>query len=83
MYAQIIDDSRGQTIVSASTLDPQLKEEAKNRKKREAAQLVGALVAQRAREKGIARVTLDRAGYKYFGRVQALAEAARKAGLEL
>lgn len=82
IYAQIIDDSLGHTLFSASTLDPVLKEEANGKSKTDAAKLVGSLLAKRAVEKGITQVVFDRAGYKYHGRVKALAEAARVAGLK-
>lgn len=81
-YAQIIDDSIGQTLASASSLDPEIRGETTEKTKTESAELIGSLVAQRALNKGINRVALDRGGYKYHGRVKALAEGARKAGLE-
>lgn len=82
MYAQVIDDVKGVTLVSASTLDKELKGQVENGGNVEAAQKVGALIAQRAKAKGIDKVVFDRGGYLYHGRVQALAEAAREAGLE-
>lgn len=82
MYAQVIDDVNGVTLASASTLDKELKDQIENGGNTEAAQKVGALVAQRAKEKGIEKVVFDRGGYLYHGRVQALADAAREAGLE-
>jgi len=82
IYAQIIDDSVGQTLASASDLDSEIKDKATKKKKVECAELVGSLAAQRALNKGINKVIFDRGGYKYHGRVKALAEAARKAGLE-
>ena len=81
IYAQIIDDSTGRTLAAASTLDPALKSEpgrltvAKSR-------LVGLLVAERARACGVTKVVFDRGGYRYHGRVKALADGAREAGLE-
>lgn len=81
IYAQLIDDIKGHTLVSASTLDSELKKELKGLKKTEQARLVGKLVAERAVKKGIRQVVFDRAGYKYHGRVKALAEAARESGL--
>ena len=81
IYAQVIDDSKGHTLVSASTLDSELKKKLKGLKKTEQARLVGELVAARAKEKGIRQVIFDRGGYKYHGRVKALAEAARESGL--
>jgi large subunit ribosomal protein L18 len=80
IYAQIIDDVNQTTLVSASTLDKDL--DIKNGGNVEAATLIGKLVAERAQEKGIKSVVFDRAGFLYHGRVQALAEAAREAGLE-
>lgn len=81
MYAQIIDDSKGVTLVSASTLDKELKD-LDNGGNVEAARKVGELIAKRAKENGINKVVFDRGGYLYHGRVQALADAAREAGLE-
>lgn len=82
MYAQIIDDVNGATIVSASTQDKSLTD-VDNGGNVEAARKVGELIAQRAKEKkGIDKVVFDRSGYLYHGRVQALADAAREAGLE-
>lgn len=78
IYAQIIDDVAGVTLASASTLDKEIS----GGTKKEAAQAVGKLVAERATEKGIKVVVFDRGGYLYHGRVQALAEAARENGLE-
>jgi len=82
IYAQVIDDVAGKTLVCASSLDEPLRTQAKGKKKTEIAALVGSLVAQRALEKGIKKVVFDRGGYKFHGRVKALAEAARAAGLE-
>jgi large subunit ribosomal protein L18 len=76
-----VDDELGHTLVSASTLDREIRSEVDGMRKTEAAQLVGKLVAERAVKKGIAKVAFDRGGYKYHGRVKALAEAARKVGL--
>lgn len=80
-YAHVIDDNLGHTIASASTLERRIGSEADGRRKVEAAKLVGTQVAERAMEKGITKVVFDRGGYKYHGRVKALAEAAREAGL--
>lgn len=80
MYAQLIDDSRGHTLVAASTLEPGVREKIKAADV-EAARLVGQLIAKRALEKGIREVVFDRAGYPYHGKVKALAEAAREGGL--
>lgn len=82
MYAQIIDDTQGHTLVAASTVDKELRELVADKTKMEQAQLVGRVVAERALQKGVKQVVFDRAGYKYHGRVKALAEAAREAGLE-
>lgn len=81
IYAQVIDDDLGNTLVSASTLDPQIKAEAEGKTKTARARLVGAWVAKRVLGKGITQVVFDRGGHKYHGRVKALAEAAREAGL--
>ena len=82
MYAQIIDDTNGVTLVSASTLDKDLKAEVGNGGSVDAARKVGSLIAERAKAKGINNVVFDRGGYLYHGRVQALADAARESGLE-
>ena len=82
IYAQVIDDSRGYTLTFASTLDPEIKGDAIGKAKTGKAELVGSLVAKRALSKGINHVVFDRGGYKYHGRVKALAEAARQAGLK-
>lgn len=82
IYAQVIDDVTGVTLVSASTMDKEFGTEAKTGASVEAARKVGTLVAKRAQEKGLNTVVFDRGGYLYHGRVQALAEAAREAGLE-
>ena len=82
IYAQIIDDEAGKTIVSASTIDAEIKGQLAGKNKTEAAKLVGKLVAERAKSAGVSAVVFDRGGYKYHGRVAALAEAAREAGLE-
>lgn len=81
IYVQVIDDSTGNTIASASTLDNEIKSDLKNKSKKEQAELVGSLVAKRAQDKGIKQVVLDRGGYKYHGRVKSLADGAREAGL--
>jgi large subunit ribosomal protein L18 len=82
IYAQVIDDDKGRTLASASTLDLELKKKLKGLKKTEQARLVGELVAERAKAQGIRQVVFDRGGYKYHGRVKALAEAARESGLK-
>jgi large subunit ribosomal protein L18 len=81
-YAQIVDDTQGMTLVAASTLDPEVRAAVKGKKKSDAGVLVGEIVARRALAKGITQVVFDRGGYKYHGRVKALADAARKAGLQ-
>lgn len=81
-YAQIVDDAKGMTLVAASTLDPELRDALKGKKRTEAGNLVGDLIAKRALAKGITQVVFDRGGYLYHGRVKALADAARKAGLQ-
>jgi large subunit ribosomal protein L18 len=84
IYAQVIDDSKGMTLVSASSLDASIRaaEIASGKGKTERASLVGKLVAARALEAGITQVVFDRGGYKYHGRVKALADASREAGLK-
>lgn len=82
MYAQIIDDTVGKTLVSASTLDKDVKAECEKTNNIEAAAVVGKVVAKKALEKGITTVVYDRGGFIYAGKVKALAEAAREAGLE-
>jgi large subunit ribosomal protein L18 len=82
IHAQLIDDSMGQTLVSMSTLDSQVRSKTDGMGKSKKAEIVGALLAEKALNKGIKQVVFDRGGCKYHGRVKALAEAARKAGLE-
>jgi large subunit ribosomal protein L18 len=82
IYAQVIDDIAGNTLVSASTIDPAIREQIKGMKQAEKAHLVGKTLAERALGKGIQRVSFDRGGYKYIGRVKALAEGAREGGLK-
>jgi large subunit ribosomal protein L18 len=82
IYAQIIDDEKGETLCAASSLEKELREKLSSTKDKVAAREVGALVAKRALEKGITKVVFDRGGYKYHGRVKELADAAREAGLE-
>lgn len=82
IYAQVVDDRAGRTLVAASDLEPAVRAQVEGKKKTERAEIVGAVLAQRAREKGVTRVVFDRGGFKYHGRVKALAEAARKGGLE-
>jgi large subunit ribosomal protein L18 len=82
IYAQVIDDASGATVAHASSLDASLKGEKKAGSNRETAARVGTLVAERAKQKGVARVVFDRGGYIYHGKIRALAEAARQGGLE-
>lgn len=82
IYAQIIDDTKGHTLVSASTLEPSIREQIKGLSKTEEAKVVGKILAERAIAKGITQVVFDRGGYKYHGRVKALAEGAREGGLQ-
>ena len=82
MYAQIIDDTVGNTLVSASTLEKDVKAELEKTNNVEAAAYLGTVIAKRAIEKGIKTVVFDRGGFIYQGKVQALADAAREAGLE-
>lgn len=81
VYAQIIDDGQGHTLIAVSTLDQEIKSELNGKVKKAQAELVGLLLAKRALAEGIKQVVFDRGGYKYHGRVKALAEAARKGGL--
>ncbi len=81
IYAQVIDDTRGVTLASASSLESELRSDRNGQKKAEVSKRVGALVAERARSNGIESVVFDRGGYKYHGRVKALADAAREGGL--
>ena len=82
IYAQVIDDTTGKTLAQASTLDPALRDAVAGKPKTDQAKTVGGAVAERAKAVGIAKVVFDRGGYKYHGRVKALADAARAAGLE-
>ena len=82
IYAQLIDDTTGHTLAAASTLDTGLKSELKSGGNVEAAKAVGKLIAERGKEKGIGAVVFDRGGYKYHGRIQALADGAREGGLK-
>lgn len=81
IYAQVIDDSLGQTLVSMSTLDPQVRDKARQMVKIKKAEMVGSQLAEKVLNRGINHVVFDRGGYRYHGRVKALAEAARQAGL--
>lgn len=82
VYAQVIDDATGRTLVAASTREKSVADGLASRASTAAAERVGQTVAQRAKEKGITVVVFDRGGYKYHGRIKALADAARSAGLE-
>jgi len=82
IYVQVIDDESGHTLVSASSIDKELRSKMKGKNKTEQAQLVGEAVADRAKGIGLTKVVFDRGGYKYIGRVKALADSARKSGLE-
>ena len=82
IYAQVIDDTVGNTLVSASTLDGDVKENIKSGGNKEAAKAVGKLVAKKALDAGVTKVVFDRGGYIYHGRIKELADAAREAGLE-
>ncbi len=82
IYAQIVNDTEGKTVVAASSLDDPLKKLAQHKGNAKTAKEVGALIARKAQEKGIKSVVFDRSGYLYHGRIKALADAAREAGLE-
>ena len=82
IYVQLIDDRGGRTVVAASTLSPELKGTLKSSRDKNAAQAVGKLVAEKTKAAGITRVVFDRNGFLYHGRIKALADAAREAGLE-
>lgn len=82
IYAQVIDDISGHTLAAASSKEADISANTKGKNKKEIAELVGNLIAQRATGTGIKTVVFDRGGYQYHGRVQTLADAARKAGLE-
>jgi len=82
IYAQVIDDNRGHTLLAASTLDPSLRESLAGKDKTQQAALVGKALAERAKSAGITQVVFDRGGYKYHGRVKALADASREGGLQ-
>ncbi len=82
IYAQIVDDQIGKTIVAASTLSPEIRKKVEKLKKSQAAALVGELIAEKAKSAGVKRAVFDKGGYAYHGRVKNLAEACRKGGLE-
>jgi large subunit ribosomal protein L18 len=81
IYVQAIDDAKGRTLLSASSMDPEVKGKAAKTGNKDSAKLVGELIARKCKQKGISKVVFDRSGYLYHGRVKALAEAARAAGL--
>jgi large subunit ribosomal protein L18 len=82
IYAQVVDDGKGHTMVSASTIDPEVQKQLKGLAKTDQARVVGKVLAERALGQGVKQVVFDRGGYKYHGRVKALADAAREGGLE-
>lgn len=82
IYVQVIDDQAGNTLVSASTIDHELRAQMKGLNKTDAARLVGKTIAERAKSKGVKIVVFDRGGFRYTGRVKAVAEGAREGGLE-
>jgi large subunit ribosomal protein L18 len=82
IYAQVIDDQTGRTLLSASSADRELREKLKGMKKSEQAKLIGQTLAERAKSKGIESVVFDRGGYRYIGRVKAFADGAREGGLQ-
>ena len=82
IYAQVIDDIAGRTLAAASSTETELAGKSKGKNKKETADLVGSLIAERASKNGVKQVVFDRGGYQYHGRIKALADAARKAGLE-
>ncbi len=82
IYAQVIDDENGRTLVSASSIDREMRSEMAEKTKLEQARLVGEILARRAIDKGVSKVVFDRGGFRYRGRVKALADSARKGGLE-
>jgi len=82
IYAQIIDDTKGITLVSASSLDEEIQKAAEGKKKADVSKMVGTLIGKRAKEKGVTLVAFDRGGFKYHGRIKALAEAVREQGLK-
>lgn len=82
IYAQVINDAEGNTLVSASTVDKDLRNQMKGMKKTEQAKAIGKAIAERAKSKGISTVVFDRGGFRYIGRIKALAEGAREGGLQ-
>jgi large subunit ribosomal protein L18 len=82
IYAQVIDDDLGSTLVSASSIDKEMRKKTKGKPKTEQAKIVGEEIAKRAKDKGLKQVVFDRGGFRFSGRIKALAEAAREGGLE-
>jgi len=82
IYAQIIDDTTGKSLLQVGSICKEIAEKAADKKKTDVSKLVGELIAEKAKEKGIEKVVFDRKGYAYHGRIKALAEAARKKGLQ-
>ena len=82
IYAQVIDDKAGNTLAAASSIDHELREKLSGKNKTEQARLVGQMVGERAKNKGISQVIFDRGGFRYIGRVKALADGARESGLD-
>ncbi|MDO9130415.1 MAG: 50S ribosomal protein L18 [Anaerolineales bacterium] len=82
MYVQVIDDRAGHTLVSASTIDSELRAKMKGLNKTDQARLIGKTIAERAKSKGVKMVVFDRGGFRYTGRVKAVADGAREGGLE-
>lgn len=82
IYAQLVDDVSGHTLASASTIDHELRPEMEDKTKTEQARVVGLAIAERGKEAGVKEVVFDRGGYRYIGRVRALADGAREGGLE-
>jgi large subunit ribosomal protein L18 len=82
IYVQVIDDTVGRTLVSASTLDKEIVKQIEGKNKVDAAKIVGKIAGERAKQAGISQIVFDRGGYRYHGRVAAVAEGAREAGLE-
>ncbi|MBL8099853.1 MAG: 50S ribosomal protein L18 [Anaerolineales bacterium] len=82
IYAQVINDAEGKTLVSASTVDKDLRSQVKGMKKTEQAKAIGKAIAERAKSQGISSVVFDRGGFRYIGRIKALADGAREGGLQ-
>jgi large subunit ribosomal protein L18 len=82
IYAQVIDDTKGETVVAASSVEKEVRGGAKTGANVDAAKAVGKTLAERAKQKGVKQVVFDRGGYRYHGRIKALADAAREGGLE-